>query len=175
MVDALGFDLGGVDRFEPVSGGGDMDHAEEAFGELVVSGCDGAVDFQASEEAFDVIAFLVERPVMLDLDTAVRTARDDGQDVAAGKVGSDGVGVIGLVCQKRPWRLLRQGDQRVIGLAIRRFADGQVEGDGSSSGISQTVKFTGEPAPRAAKSASMSPPFPPAAETWARTVVLSML
>ncbi len=26
--------LGGVDKFEPVSGGGDMDHAEEAFGEL---------------------------------------------------------------------------------------------------------------------------------------------
>ncbi|MBY0284898.1 MAG: hypothetical protein K2W81_13180, partial [Sphingomonas sp.] len=25
--------LGGVDKFEPVSGGGDMDHAEEAFGE----------------------------------------------------------------------------------------------------------------------------------------------
>ena len=30
--------LGGVDKFEPVSGGGDMNHAEEAFGELVVSG-----------------------------------------------------------------------------------------------------------------------------------------
>ena len=37
--------LGGVDKFEPVSGGGDVDHAEEAFGELVISGCDGAVDF----------------------------------------------------------------------------------------------------------------------------------
>jgi len=30
-------------------------------------------------------------------------------------------------------------------------------------------------APRAAKSTSMSPPLPPAAETWAKTVVLSML
>ena len=45
----------------------------------------------------------------------------------------------------------------------------------SSEGIGQAVKLTGEPAPRAAKSASMSPPFPPAADTWARTVVLSML
>ena len=64
-------DLGGVDKFEPVSGGCDMDHVEEAFGKLIISGCDGSVDFQASEEAFDVIAFLVERPVMLDLDPAI--------------------------------------------------------------------------------------------------------
>ena len=56
----MGVMLGGVDKFEPASGGGDMDHAEEAFGDLVVSSGDGAVDFQATEEAFDVIAFLVE-------------------------------------------------------------------------------------------------------------------
>ena len=63
--------LGGVDKFEPVSGGGDMDHAEEAFGELVVACGDGTVDFEAAEEAFDMIAFLVERPVVFDLDPAV--------------------------------------------------------------------------------------------------------
>ena len=63
--------LGGVDKFEPISGGGDMNHAEEAFGELVIAGCDGSVDFQTAEEAFDVIAFLVERPVMFDFDPAV--------------------------------------------------------------------------------------------------------
>ncbi len=64
-------ELGGVDKFEPVSGRCDVNHAEEAFGELVVSGCDGAVDFQTPEEAFDVIALPVERPVMFDLDAAV--------------------------------------------------------------------------------------------------------
>ena len=63
--------LGGVDKLEPVSGGGDMDHAEEAFGELVVSSGDGAVDFQATEEAFDVVSLTVERPVMFDLDPAI--------------------------------------------------------------------------------------------------------
>lgn len=36
--------LGGVDKFEPVSGSGDMDHAEEAIGQLVVSGGDRSVD-----------------------------------------------------------------------------------------------------------------------------------
>ena len=63
--------LGGVDKFEPVSGGGDMDHTEEAFGELIIPGCDGAVDFQAAEEPFDVVSFSVERPVVFDLDPAV--------------------------------------------------------------------------------------------------------
>jgi hypothetical protein len=63
--------LGGVDKFEPMSGGGDMDHAEEAFGELIIPGCDGAVDFQAAEEAFDVVSVPVERLVMFDLDPAV--------------------------------------------------------------------------------------------------------
>ncbi len=48
-----------------------MDHAEEAFGELIISGCDGAVDFQAPEEAFDVVPLPVERAVMFDLDAAV--------------------------------------------------------------------------------------------------------
>jgi hypothetical protein len=71
MLEMGSFMLGGVDKFEPVSGRCDVNHAEEAFGELVVSGCDGAVDFQTPEEAFDVIALPVERPVMFDLDAAV--------------------------------------------------------------------------------------------------------
>ena len=76
-----------------------MHHAEEAFGELIISSGDGAVDFQTAEEAFDVVSFPVERPVMFDLDAAVRTARDDGLDVAPREVGSDSVGIIALVGQ----------------------------------------------------------------------------
>ena len=71
--------------------------------------------------------------------------------------------------------MLGQADQGIICLAICRLITRQVAGDWSSEGISQAVKLTGEPTPRAAKSASMSSPFLPAAETWARTVVLSML
>ena len=61
----------GADKFEPVSGGGDMDHAEQACGELVVAGGVGAVDFKVAEEAFDLIALTVKRPVMFDFDPAV--------------------------------------------------------------------------------------------------------
>ena len=63
--------LGGVDKFEPVSGGGEVDHAEEAAGELVVAGGDGAVDLEVAEHALDAVALLVERSVMLDPHPAV--------------------------------------------------------------------------------------------------------
>jgi hypothetical protein len=95
--------------------------------------------------------------------------------VAACKVGADGIGIVALIGQKRLWCPFWQGDERVIRFAIGGFTDRQVEGEWPSPCINQTVKLTGEPAPRAAKSSSTSPPFPPAAETWARTVVLSML
>ena len=63
--------LGGVDKFEPVSGGGEMDHAEKAVGQLVVAGGDGPIEFQMSEHALDAVALLVERPVMFDFNSAV--------------------------------------------------------------------------------------------------------
>jgi len=63
--------LGGVDKFEPVSCGSDVDHAEEALGELVIAGGDGAVDFQATEKAFDMVSLFIERAVLFDLHAAV--------------------------------------------------------------------------------------------------------
>lgn len=60
-------ELGGVDKFEPVSGAGEMNHAEEAIGQLVVAGGDGPVDLELTEHALDAVALLVERSVMFDL------------------------------------------------------------------------------------------------------------
>ena len=42
-----------MDKFEPVSGGGEMDHAQEAVGQLVVAGGDGTVDLEMAEHALD--------------------------------------------------------------------------------------------------------------------------
>ena len=66
-----------------------MDHAEEAVGQLVVSGGDGAVDLKVAEHAFDAIALFVERAIILDLHAAVLPPRDDGLDFSFGKVGAD--------------------------------------------------------------------------------------
>lgn len=63
--------LGGVDNFEPVSSGGEMDHAEEAVGQLIVAGGDCTVDLEVTEHAFDSVPLLVERPVIFDVHPAV--------------------------------------------------------------------------------------------------------
>ena len=63
--------LGDVGKFEAVSGGGEMDHAEEAVGKLVIAGGDSAVDFEMAQHALDAVALVVERSIMLDLDAAV--------------------------------------------------------------------------------------------------------
>jgi hypothetical protein len=53
--------------------------------------------------------------------------RNDCLDVTVCKVCANGVSIVTLVCQQRLRRPLRQGDQRVISLAIRRFANCQME------------------------------------------------
>ena len=128
-----------------------------------------------AEHPFDAVALAVEAFAVADRCGAVGFRRDDGFDPALFQVGSDRVGVVGLIGEKSIRCLLRKIDQRIVDFAVRRFAGREMEGDGPASGITETMNFTGEPAPRAAKSSFMSPPFPPAAETWARTVVLSML
>ena len=44
--------LGGVDKFEPVSDCSNVDHAEEAAGELIISCGHCTVDLQMPEHAF---------------------------------------------------------------------------------------------------------------------------
>lgn len=56
--------LGGVDKFEPASGGGEMDLAKEAVGQLAVAGGDRAIDFEMSEHALNAVALPVERAVV---------------------------------------------------------------------------------------------------------------
>ncbi len=142
---------------------------------MVVSGGDGAVDLEVSEDALDAVALAILAFVVAYDRFAVRLGRDHGLDAASLEVGADRISVVSLIGQKRFGLLLRQIDQFVIGLAVRRFARREMEGDRSASLITETMNFTGEPAPRATKSSSMNPPFPPAAETWARTEVESML
>lgn len=72
-----------MDEFKQVAGGSDLDHAEEAFGELVVSGGDRAIDLEMTKHALDTIAFLVESAVVDDRLLTVGSSRDDGVDPTA--------------------------------------------------------------------------------------------
>lgn len=55
-----------MNKFEPVSGCGDMHHAEEAVCQLVIAGSDGTVDFEMAEHALDAVALPVKLPIMFD-------------------------------------------------------------------------------------------------------------
>lgn len=57
--------------------------------------------------------------------------------------------------------------------SVTFLAPGQIKGDGMSVEIGLQVDFGREAASRAAKRLAILPPFAPAAETCARTTVLS--
>lgn len=152
-----------------------MKHSKEAAGELIVASSDGAVDFDAAECSFDAVAQAIEFSAVADRFLAVPAPRNDRLDAACDEVVADDVAVVALVGEQGAGRRIGQRHQRVVAFAVRGFAGREVEGERSALGISDTVNFTGEPAPRAAKRLFAGPPFPPAADTWPRTVVESML
>lgn len=86
-----------MDKFEPVSGSGEMDHAKEAVRAIVIAGGDGAVDLEVTEHALDTVSLLVKHPIMLDLYPAIRPAEDHRIDVPLRKVGTDRIGIIAFV------------------------------------------------------------------------------
>jgi len=141
---------------------------------LVISGGDGTVDLEVAEDALDAVSLSIKALVVTDRGLAARLRRNDRLDTAPLQIGPDSVGVIGFIGEERLGLTFRQIDQFVIGFAVCRLARREVECDGPSPGITETMNFTAEPAPRAAKSSSVNPPFPPAAETWARTEVESI-
>ena len=152
-----------------------MKGIEEGSGELVVSGCDGTVDLEVSDHALDAIALAIDAPVPTDRRFAMRTRWDSGPDALLAERVSDGVCVVALVGEQVDRAYVGECGYGFERRAVRRLAAGEVEDERDASGITETMNFTGEPAPRAAKSLFVSPPFAPVAETWPRTVVESML
>ena len=152
-----------------------MEHPEEAAGEFVVSRRDGPIDLEPAEGALDAVAQAVELLAISNRLRTVSPTRDHRSDAPSDEVVADRIAVVALVGEQRAGRVEWQRHQRVVALAVRRFAAGEMEAERSAEGVSDTMNFTGEPAPRAAKRLFASPPFAPAADTWPRTVVESML
>lgn len=152
-----------------------MKSIEEGLRELVVAGRDGAVGLEMADHALDAVALAVETLVPSDRGLAVGSRWDDGTDAIVAQALADGVAVVALVGEEVGGARFGERHHRFERRAVRRLAAGEVEGEGQASGIAETMNFTGEPAPRAAKSLLASPPFAPAACGWPRTVVESML
>jgi hypothetical protein len=128
-----------------------------------------------AEQAFDPVALFVKFLVVTDRLFAIGSRGNDGLYVPFFQVVPNGIAVIAFICQKRLWVIIDQRHQVFVRRAVCRFAAREVEDERQSVGRTETMNFTGEPAPRAAKSLSESPPFAPAPDTWPRTVVLSIL
>src|SRR5579864_3785600 len=152
-----------------------MEHVEEGLGELVVASGDGSVDLQIADHALDAVASAVNASVPTNWGLAVGARRYGGADAALTQGAADGVGIVAFVGQQVGGFRLGESGYGLERRTVCRFAGGEVEDERGPSGITETMNFTAEPAPRAAKSLFASPPFAPAAETWPRTVVLSML
>lgn len=122
------FKLGGVDEFEPLSDRHYMGHAHDAIGQLIVASGDCAIDFHPAEHAFDAVAIFVE-----NRSCSIFTRRFDRPGMTALMCGSPGLCGWGRHRNRCPpqgfGRSLRQGDQGVKRLAIRRFANRQLEGE----------------------------------------------
>jgi len=101
---------------------------------------------------------------------------DDRADAAlAGRLAVR-LGIIPLVADNRPGRDVRADveQEREIA-AVAGLAAGQMKGQRQAVEIALQVDFAGKPAARAAECLALLPPFAPAAETCARTIVESTI
>jgi len=142
-----------------------MKGVEERSGELVVAGGDGTADLEVPDHALDVVALAVDAPVPADHSLAVGFRRDDVADAVGLELRADGIGVVALVRQEIGGPHFGERDDLFERGAVRRFAGREMEGERETSGVTETMNFTAEPAPRPSRSLFASPPFAPAAET----------
>lgn len=152
-----------------------MKRIEEGSSKLVVARCDGAVDLEMADHALDAVAVAIDAAVPADRRGAIGPGWNDRPDAAPGQRFADRAAVVALVGDQVAGTLVGERRDILERRAVGRLAAGEVEGERDAGGVAETMNLTGEPAPRAAKSLFASPPFAPAADTWPRTVVLSML
>jgi len=142
-----------------------MKGVEERSGQLIVSRCDRPIDLQMSDHALDVVTLAINAPVPTDFGFPVGFGRNAGTDARLVKAGADSIGIVALVGEQIGGLFVGQSGHIFERRAVCGFAGCEVEAERDASGITETMNFTGEPAPRAAKSLFASPPFAPAAET----------
>lgn len=101
----------------------------------------------------------------------VRDDRDDTALACGIAIGPAGIALVADRCPRIDVGAKPEQDREVRCVAL--LAAGQVEGDRMAVEVGLQVDFGGEAAARATERLTLLPPFAPAAETWARTTVLS--
>ena len=100
--------------------------------------------------------------------------RDDRHDALGSGRTSIALGVVAFVRQRGPWRDVGAELEEQWKLwAVAGLAAGQVKGEWLTVEVGLEVDLGREATARTSERLALLPPFAPAAETWARTVVLS--
>lgn len=133
-----------------------------------------------AEEVLDEVALLVDG--LIDLTRtpcAVGLGRNDDGQAFGLRGGDDGRGVVGFVSDEVPGRV-RRGFDDELGVcdvgggcfeeargfgAVVDVAGGEMDVDGVTKSVHDSVDFGGETPARASNTLNFGPPFPPA-ECW---------
>lgn len=142
-----------------------MKDIKERPRKLVISGGDRSIDLQMPDHAFDMVALAIDSLVPAEGVFAVGFWRDAAANAFVVQGCTDGIGIVALVGKEISGLLVGQRHHVLERRAVRSFAGSEMEDERDAFGITETMNFTGEPAPRATKSLFASPPFAPAAET----------
>jgi hypothetical protein len=157
----------------PDHGGGEENASQVVSGELVVTRGDAPEVLEPGEHALDQVSLAIGFPVMRNEGFSPGDGGNDGFNVALLEVGSQAVGVVGLVGdQSLDWassgqQLLRHHD--IMDIARRNQQNAWLAGC-----VSEGVDRRRASAARAPYAFIEGPPFPPAAERCALTCELSI-
>ena len=132
-----------------------MQAREEISRGFFVAGGDAAELFDKVEEAFDEVAFGVERKVAVARDLAIRFWRDDRLDGAHFEARNEAVGVIGFIGEEGFG--LQLGGERFGLVDVVDLPAGETERQRIAQGVDDHMDFGGQTAARAAYSLVEAP------------------
>lgn len=174
-VEKLSVALGCVDGFDQDEAAGESDDEGVVLGGFLTPQGDALEPFQLAHGLLDPRAGLVE-----DLGEEARLAavrasvRDDGVDAAHAGCLSVARSIVALVGQSGAWRDVRADVEQDLELAsVAGLPAGEVERERLAVEVALEVDLGAPAATRAAERLAVLPPLAPAAETCARTTVLS--
>ena len=167
--------LGGVDGFDPDKGERERDEGAIVLCRLLAPECNALEAFELADRLLDASAAPVEgaREELWPV-ASIALEGNDRADAAGARSLTIGCAIVALVAHGRTRGDVRAKIEQNLKLrAVARLALCQVEGERQSVMIDLEVNLGRESASGATKRLSVLPPFAPAAETCARTVVES--
>jgi len=169
--------LGRVDGFDQDKGASERDEGGEVVSGFLAAQGDSLEALDFADALFDAGAALVEDfREEFGLGLGVLAVWDGGADGAPPRCLAVGLGVVSLVAEHRSRCDVRADIEQDFEIAaVAGLAAGEVKGQRQAIEIALQVDFSGKPTARAAERLALLPPFAPAAETCARTIVESTI